>query len=131
MEQVKDAYDKWGALLILVKGVTHIPLKLVTIVSGLQHYNLLQFVLCCAITRGARLLLLAGGLNLFGDSIRAVLQRYFGWFRVLMVAFIGLGIYAAAKLVYSWRLTAGVMPRPAESYEDPAMSAAALPTTAL
>ena len=99
MEQVKEAYDKWGALLILVKGVTPIPFKLVTIVSGLLHYNFLLFVLLSAITRGARFFLLAGALNLFGDSIRALLERYFGWFLVLVVVFIVLGFYAAAKLV--------------------------------
>jgi membrane protein YqaA with SNARE-associated domain len=99
MDQVKEAYDKWGALLILVKGVTPIPYKLVTIVSGLLHYNFPLFILLSAITRGARFFLLAGALNLFGDSIRAVLERYFGWFLVLVLVFIVLGFYAAAKLV--------------------------------
>jgi membrane protein YqaA with SNARE-associated domain len=99
MEQVKEAYDKWGALLILVKGVTPIPYKLVTIVSGLLHYNFPLFVLLSLITRGARFFLLAGALNLFGDRIRDGLERYFGLFLVLLVLFIVLGFWAAAKLV--------------------------------
>jgi membrane protein YqaA with SNARE-associated domain len=99
MEQVKEAYDKWGALLILVKGVTPIPYKLVTIVSGLLHYNFWLFVLLSAITRGARFFLLAGAMNLFGDKIRHLLEHYFGLFLVLLVVFVIFGFWAAARLV--------------------------------
>ncbi|MFO1151484.1 MAG: YqaA family protein [Alsobacter sp.] len=99
MEQVKEAYDKWGALLILVKGVTPIPYKLVTIVSGLLHYNFWLFVVLSVITRGARFYILAGAMNLFGDRIRHLLERYFGLFLVLLVVFVILGFWAAARLV--------------------------------
>ena len=54
MDAVKAGYDQWGWLFILVKGLTPIPYKLVTIVSGLLAYNFPLFVLLCAITRGAR-----------------------------------------------------------------------------
>ena len=99
MDALREAYDKWGALLILIKGVTPIPYKLVTIVSGLLSYNFLLFILLSAITRGARFFLLAGALNFFGDSIRDLLERYFGWFLVGVVFFIVLGFYVAARLV--------------------------------
>ena len=36
---LKESYAKWGALVILLKGLTPIPFKLVTIVSGLLGYN--------------------------------------------------------------------------------------------
>ena len=39
MASLKEAYAKWGALIILFKGLTPIPFKLVTIVSGLLGYN--------------------------------------------------------------------------------------------
>jgi membrane protein YqaA with SNARE-associated domain len=99
MEQVTEAYARWGALLILVKGLTPIPYKLVTIVSGLLHYNFPLFVLLSAITRGARFFLLAGALTLFGDRIRALLERHFGLFLVILLAFVVFGFWAAAKLV--------------------------------
>lgn len=99
MAQVTEAYDRWGALLILVKGVTPIPYKLVTIVSGLLHYNFALFVLLSAVTRGARFFLLAGALTLFGDRIRALLERHFGLFLVILLAFVLFGFWAAAKLV--------------------------------
>jgi membrane protein DedA with SNARE-associated domain len=82
-----------------VKGVTPIPFKLVTIVSGLLHYNFWLFVLLATITRGARFFLLAGAMNLFGDQIRHLLERYFGLFLVLLVLFVIFGFWAAARLV--------------------------------
>ena len=45
---LKLFYDKWGWAFILVKGMTPIPYKLVTIVSGLLHYNFFLFVLLSA-----------------------------------------------------------------------------------
>ena len=36
---LREAYARWGALVILIKGLTPIPFKLVTIVSGLLGYN--------------------------------------------------------------------------------------------
>ena len=55
---------------------------------------------CCPlITRGARFFILAGLLNRFGDQIRTLLERYFGWFMVLILVFIVIGFVSAAKLV--------------------------------
>ncbi len=78
MEALREAYAHWGALLILIKGLTPIPYKLVTIVSGLLGYNLALFIILSIITRGARFFILAGLLNRFGDPIRAVLDRHAG-----------------------------------------------------
>ncbi|GGH32525.1 cytochrome b561 [Alsobacter metallidurans] len=99
MEQVREAYAKWGALLILVKGVTPIPYKLVTIVSGLLAYNFPLFVLLSIITRGARFFILAGLLNRFGDPIRHFLDRHFAVFIGVILFFIVFGFWIAARLV--------------------------------
>jgi membrane protein YqaA with SNARE-associated domain len=94
--QLKAAYAHWGALIILLKGLTPIPYKLVTIVSGLLGYNFALFVGLSIITRGARFFLVAGALNLFGDSLRGALERHFAAFVVLSAAIIVLGFYLAA-----------------------------------
>src|SRR5262244_434729 len=59
IEAFRESYAKWGALIILIKGVTPIPYKLVTIASGFAGYNLVLFVLLSIITRGARFFLAA------------------------------------------------------------------------
>ena len=96
VEALRESYAKWGALIILVKGVTPIPFKLVTIVSGLLGYNFALFVALSIVTRGARFFLVAGALNLAGDRLRAVLERYFAVFELGSVAVVVLGFVLAA-----------------------------------
>ncbi len=93
---LKETYAKWGALVILVKGLTPIPFKLVTIVSGLLGYNFPLFVALSIVTRGARFFLVAGALNLFGDTLRVALERHFAIFLLLSVAVVVLGFVLAA-----------------------------------
>ena len=93
---LKESYAKWGALVILLKGMTPIPYKLVTIVSGLLGYNFALFVGLSVITRGLRFFLVAGALNLWGDRLRGALERHFAVFVGLSVAVIVLGFVLAA-----------------------------------
>jgi membrane protein YqaA with SNARE-associated domain len=98
VEALRTFYAEWGWAFILVKGLTPIPYKLVTIVSGLLGYNFLLFVLLSAITRGARFFILAGLLNRFGEPIKAALERHFAIFMILIVAIIIGGFWLAAHL---------------------------------
>ena len=50
MDEFRAAYAEWGALIILIKGLTPIPFKLVTIASGFAGYDLLWFVVLSIIT---------------------------------------------------------------------------------
>jgi len=93
---LKATYAKWGALVILIKGMTPIPYKLVTIVSGLLGYNFALFVALSIVTRGLRFFLVAGALNLFGDRLRGALERHFAAFLVISAAAIVLGFVIAA-----------------------------------
>jgi len=98
VEIVKEAYAKWGAMLILLKGLTPIPFKLVTIVSGALDYNFPLFVILSFITRGARFFLLAGLLNRFGGPMRNFIENRLGLVVSGMVALFVLGLIVAAKL---------------------------------
>lgn len=68
-------YDKWGAALILAKGLTPIPFKLVTIVSGFAKFNFGIFVLTATITRGLRFFLVAALLRHYGEPIQAFIEK--------------------------------------------------------
>ncbi|HXZ14778.1 MAG TPA: YqaA family protein [Roseiarcus sp.] len=89
MDALKATYAEWGWLVILVKGVTPIPYKLVTITSGLLGYNFPLFVALSALTRGARFFLVAGALNWFGDPVRRAMEHNFaavlGGFAALVI----------------------------------------------
>jgi len=99
MEQVKELYARWGWAVILLKGLTPIPFKIVTISSGLLGYSLPLFVLLCAVTRGLRFAVVALLLNRFGDTIKGLLERYFGAFMVIMVGLVIVGFYLAVKVI--------------------------------
>jgi membrane protein YqaA with SNARE-associated domain len=68
-------YEKWGAAIILAKGLTPIPFKLVTIVSGLAKFNFGIFVLTATITRAARFFAIAALLRHYGEPIQAFIEK--------------------------------------------------------
>jgi membrane protein YqaA with SNARE-associated domain len=69
------AYAQWGLWIILIKGLTPIPYKLVTIASGIAHFNLGVFILASLVTRGARFFLVAALLRAYGPPIRDFIER--------------------------------------------------------
>jgi membrane protein YqaA with SNARE-associated domain len=71
-----QSFQNYGIWVILAKGLTPIPFKLVTIAAGMAHMALVPFILACAITRGARFFLEAALLRKFGQPVlRLVEQR--------------------------------------------------------
>jgi len=99
VEALRAFYAEWGWAFILVKGITPIPYKLVTIVSGLLEYNFLLFVVLSIITRGARFFILAALLNRFGDQARVMLDRHFAIFMAVILVFVVGGFWLAAKVI--------------------------------
>ena len=54
MEAFRAAYAEYGAWIILLKGLTPIPYKLVTITSGFAGFNIGLFIVMSIISRGMR-----------------------------------------------------------------------------
>ena len=98
-ETFQDSYAQYGHWVILLKGLTPLPYKLVTITSGFAHYSLAWFVLLSAITRGARFFLVAGLLARYGVSIRAVLDRHLGVVLAAFASMVILGFVAFKVLL--------------------------------
>jgi membrane protein YqaA with SNARE-associated domain len=96
---LKETYARWGALVILLKGLTPIPYKLVTIVSGLLGYNFALFVVLSVVTRGARFFILAGALNFFGEPLKVALERHFALFMGIIAITIVAGFWIAARVL--------------------------------
>ena len=59
VEAFRESYARWGAVIILLKGLTPIPYKLVTITSGFAGYNIVLFILCSIVARGGRFFIAA------------------------------------------------------------------------
>ena len=75
VEAFREAYAQYGAWIILLKGLTPIPYKIVTIASGMAHFNFPLFVAASVLTRGARFFVLALLLRLFGEKVRDFVER--------------------------------------------------------
>jgi membrane protein YqaA with SNARE-associated domain len=75
LDSFRSAYAEWGAAIILIKGLTPIPYKIVTIASGFAGYDLLTFIVLSLITRGLRFFLVAELLRHFGEPIRAFIEK--------------------------------------------------------
>lgn len=79
VETFRAAYAEYGSWIILLKGLTPIPYKLVTITSGFAGYNFLLFVLFSLITRGARFFILAFILHRYGPAARQIIEERLGF----------------------------------------------------
>jgi len=85
--QFHDWYARWGAALILAKGLTPIPFKLVTIASGLAKFNFALFMVTVVITRGMRFFIVAALLRRYGAPIQAFIEK-----RLTLVGAVFLGL---------------------------------------
>ena len=74
-EAFKSAFAEWGAWIIVIKGLTPIPFKLVTIASGAAQFDLLTFTVASLVSRSLRFFLLAALLRRFGEPIRDFIER--------------------------------------------------------
>ena len=95
VEQFRCLYAENGAWIILIKGLTPIPYKIVTITSGFAGYSLFWFVVFSAITRGGRFFVLAGILNYFGAPLRNFIEKH------LTPVVIGLAVFLVAGVLAS------------------------------
>lgn len=75
MANLQAWYAEWGLWFILIKGLTPIPYKVVTIYSGLMGFDLKVFIIASVVTRGARFFMVAGLLYFFGEPIRAFIEK--------------------------------------------------------
>jgi membrane protein YqaA with SNARE-associated domain len=98
VEAFRAAYAQWGAWIILLKGFTPIPFKIVTITSGFAGYNFGLFVLLSVITRGGRFFLLALLLNRYGMQAREIIEKRLGLWAAIMALTVIAGIVIVVYL---------------------------------
>jgi membrane protein YqaA with SNARE-associated domain len=91
-------FAQWGLWVILIKGLLPIPYKLVTIASGLAHFDLAIFVAASVATRGARFFAIAAILKRFGPGLLPVIERRLAWVTAGIVALIVVAVVAVRFL---------------------------------
>jgi membrane protein YqaA with SNARE-associated domain len=75
LESFRGWFARWGAAVILIKGLTPIPFKIVTIGAGAASFDPIIFLVTCIITRGARFFLVAALLRRYGTPVRDFIER--------------------------------------------------------
>ena len=98
VEAFRAAYVEWGGWIILIKGLTPIPYKIVTIASGFAQYPILPFILLSVIARGMRFYLVAFLIHRYGDKARAMIEERLGLWTTIAAIVLVVGIVAAVYL---------------------------------
>jgi membrane protein YqaA with SNARE-associated domain len=89
---------EFGAEIILVKGATPIPYKLITITAGFIHLDLWTFIWASVVSRGFLFLLVGGLFWKFGRPIKAFMDKYLGLVTIAFVVLVVGGILLAGAL---------------------------------
>ena len=99
MEAFREAYAHYGAWIILLKGLTPIPYKIVTITSGFAGFNIGLFIIMSVISRGMRFYLLAFLLNRYGDRARGIIEQRLGLWAALGAVLLVIGFVIVVRVI--------------------------------
>lgn len=86
-------FDRWGLAVILIKGLTPVPYKLVTIAAGLAQFSFPVFLAASVATRGGRFFLEAWILRRWGPAMLEMVEK-----RLAMWSIIGIVVLVGAIL---------------------------------
>jgi len=100
-DTIKEKFTSGGGFkawlgILFTAGFTPLPFKLLTISSGIIHFNLASFVLICVVTRGLRFFLVAYLTYKFGSKFGPFLEKKGGrWATIIavIIIIIAAGIY--------------------------------------
>ncbi len=79
-DNFKEKFSSGGGFfawlgILVTAGFTPLPFKLLTISSGIIHFNLMSFIFICIITRGLRFFLVSYFTYKFGEKIGPLLDK--------------------------------------------------------
>jgi membrane protein YqaA with SNARE-associated domain len=98
VEAFRESYRQYGAWIILLKGLTPIPYKIVTITSGLAGYPVVPFILLSIVARGMRFYLVAILIHRYGERARTVIEKHLEFWATIAAIVVVAGIVAALYL---------------------------------
>ncbi|MEY4056667.1 MAG: hypothetical protein RL519_2002 [Pseudomonadota bacterium] len=89
---------EYGAEIIMIKGATPIPFKLLTLTAGFIAMPLVPFILASIVSRSISFLIVGVLFRLFGAPIKAFIDKYLGLATAGFVAVVVGGFIAVAYL---------------------------------
>ena len=94
---VEAYYERWNAWATAIGGLTPLPYKLFTVAGGVFAVNFKVFVIASLAARGLRFFTIAVLIQLFGEPIRAFIERHLNWLSILFVVLLVLGFWIVGK----------------------------------
>ena len=98
LEEFQHWFDRWGLAVILIKGLTPVPYKLVTIASGLAAFSFPVFVAASVVTRGGRFFAEAWVLKRWGPAMLAQVEKRLAMWSIIGIVVL-VGAVVAVKLL--------------------------------
>ena len=98
MIDFSNKYNEIGFWAVITAGISPIPYKVVTIMSGATNLNFAVFLGASMASRGVRFFLVAGLLHFYGHEIRDFIERYLNWVFMLFVILLVVG-FIGFKLI--------------------------------
>ena len=80
-----------GFLIVLTAGISPIPFKVVSVMSGFTQMPVFVFLLSALLGRATRFFVVATLLKYYGEAIKSFIETYLGWLFLVFIAFIVLG----------------------------------------
>lgn len=91
-------FNEWGVWILIIKGMTPFPYKVLTITAGVTHMPFLEFMLASVVARAMRFYLVAGLLYFFGEPIREFIEKRLTLVTTVFVIVLVLGFVAVKYL---------------------------------
>ncbi|MFA5951432.1 MAG: YqaA family protein [Hyphomicrobium sp.] len=98
-EQFTAWFNEWGVWILIIKGMTPFPYKVLTITAGVTQMPIIEFMLASVVARAMRFFLVAGLLYFFGEPIREFIEKRLTLVTTVLVAMLVAG-FVAVKFVF-------------------------------
>ena len=91
MSLFSNSINENGFLIVLTAGISPIPFKVVSVMSGFTQMPVFVFLLSALLGRATRFFVVATLLKYYGEAIKSFIETYLGWLFLFFIALIVLG----------------------------------------
>ena len=91
MSLFSSSINENGFLIVLTAGISPIPFKVVSVMSGFTQMPVYVFLFSALLGRATRFFVVATLLKYYGETIKSFIETYLGWLFLFFIALIVLG----------------------------------------
>ena len=91
MDLFSNSINENGFLIVLTAGISPIPFKVVSVMSGFTQMPIYVFLASALLGRATRFFVVATLLKRYGEIIKSFIETYLGWLFLFFIALIVVG----------------------------------------